>query len=146
MSTRILLQPHIFKNTVNIEDSLNLTGSLNLNGESLSSSLSAKLPLNKFITTVSGVSSYELVPSDNGNIVKYEETEDIAISIPENLFSVGCQITFIQNGIGKIIISPATGVVCNNLNNGTKSSGTYATMTLTQIDLNVWVLNGDVTV
>jgi hypothetical protein len=140
MSTRILLQPHIFKNTVDIEDSLNL------NGESLSSSLSAKSPLNKFITTVSGVSSYELVSSDNGKIVKYEESEDITISIPENLFSVGCQIAFVQNGIGKIIISPETGVVCNNLNNGAKSSGTYATMTLTQIDLNVWILNGDVIV
>jgi hypothetical protein len=146
MSTRILLQPHIFKNSVDIEDSLNLTGSLNLNGESLSSSLSAKSSLNKFITTVSEVSSYELVSSDNGKIVKYEETEDITVFIPENLFSVGCQITFVQHGVGKIIISPATGVVCNNLNNGTKSSGMYATMTLTQIDLNVWVLSGDVTV
>lgn len=145
MSTRILLQPHTFKNSVDIEDSLNLTGSLNLNGEPLSTSLNAKLSLNKPINTVSGV-SYELISSDNGSIIKYELAEDITIFIPINLFSVGCQITFVQNDIGKIIISPGTGVVCNNLNNGTKSSGIYATMTLTQIDLNVWVLSGDVTV
>jgi hypothetical protein len=145
MSTRILLQPHVFKNTVNIDSTLNLNGSLNLNGESLSTSLSSKAALNKVVNTISG-SSYTLLATDNGTIINYDSVSDITVSIPATLVPVGSQFTFVQYGLGKIIIEPALNVVCNNLNNGTKSSGQYGVMTLTQVDLNIWVLSGDVTV
>jgi len=145
MSSRILLQPHTFKDSVIIDSSLSLNGSFNLNGESVSATLNSKATLNKNVNSISG-SSYSLLVSDNDKIIKHDSSSDTTITIPLNLFPVGSQITFVQYGFGQIIISPESGVACYSLNEGLKSAGRYAKITLLQVDLNSWILSGDIAV
>lgn len=109
-----------------------------------SASSTSNASSNPKITTKT--SNYSLVLADVGNILQMDVASANTVTIPPNssvAFPVGARITVVQTGAGSTSLVAGSGVTINSENGDTLFSGQYATVTLYQSALNVWVAYGD---
>lgn len=85
---------------------------------------------------------------DVGSIVQINSVTDTTVTIPNNTsvpIPIGSQIVVVQKNTGQITLSGDSGVVV--LSNGfkKKTSAIYSFASLIKLDVNEWMLGGDIT-
>jgi hypothetical protein len=81
-------------------------------------------------------------------ILIFTSTPAVTVTVPLNAavaFPVGAQIDVIQDGVGKVTFSPATGVTINSSSGSKSISAQYAAVTLIQKAIDIWYLFGGLT-
>jgi hypothetical protein len=79
-------------------------------------------------------------------LVSLNNALPITVTLPSNAtvnFPVGARIDCIQDGVGKVTISPAAGVTINSKGNNKSIGGQYVGVSLIQEIANTWYLIGD---
>ena len=66
----------------------------------------------------------------------------VTITVLDANFPVGCSITYVQIGAGKIVFSPTAPLTLVNYSGHTKSAGQYAAVTITRLPSNRVLLTG----
>jgi hypothetical protein len=85
--------------------------------------------------------SYTLLASDLGKIVKFTNGSAITVTLPNNL-GLGFTCTVIQYGGGQITFSTSSSTLYNRQSH-TKTAGQYAVVSLISCVADVYVLAGD---
>lgn len=95
------------------------------------------------IVTVSGTSA-TLSSTHANNYVYCTNAAAVTLTIPENTFDVGICIIAVQSGTGTVTFDPDTGVTLNTPSTLTPTSRErYSSISIVQVDTNVWVSLGD---
>jgi hypothetical protein len=103
--------------------------------------LNETIPLNNQTGT-----TYTLVAGDAGDLVTLTNAAAITLTVPTNAtvpFANGTQITFSQNGAGKVTVAGAVGVTVNSADGYLSLRTQYSAGTLIKIATNSWILIGD---
>lgn len=87
--------------------------------------------------------TYTLLASDNGKMVRISNSSAITLTVPSGLGS-GFNCLVVQGGDGQITIS-ASGVTLNNRYSFTKSSGKYGVIGIFATAADVLLTTGDMT-
>lgn len=89
--------------------------------------------------------SFDLVLSDAGKILKCDNASAIAATIPTNAsvaFAIGQKIDFLQYGTGQLTVGGATGVTVRSTPTN-RLRTQYSVATAIKIGENEWILVGD---
>jgi hypothetical protein len=103
--------------------------------------LNETIPLNNQIGT-----TYTLTADDAGQLVTLTNASAITLTVPTNAsvaFANGTQITFSQNGAGKVTVAGAVGVTVNAADGYLSLRTQYSAGTLIKMATNSWILIGD---
>jgi hypothetical protein len=90
--------------------------------------------------------TYTLVLSDAGKLVRCSNSSAIAVTVPTNssvAYPTGTTITIEQQGAGQITVSGDSGVTVNAYG-GTKTMGQYAMVQIIKVGTDTWTLTGGV--
>ena len=94
--------------------------------------------------------SYTITLPDNGRHITFSNSSPITLFVPTNaavLFPIGSQIMISQIGTGQVTVAAVTpGTTSVNGNNGTRTAGQYAIISLIKIATNSWIIGGDATI
>lgn len=90
--------------------------------------------------------AYTLVLDDADKLVTLSNGSAITLTVPANAsvaFPVGTVIALAQLGAGLVTVVGASGVTVNGVTPGSQAlAGQYATVTLTKLATNTWLLSG----
>ena len=86
-------------------------------------------------------SSYTLSLGDQ--MVTFENSSAVTVTVPSSTFPILTEIDLIQMGTGQVTISPAGGVTVNSYVGKMSIAGQYAAATLKQLSSNNWILIGN---
>lgn len=86
--------------------------------------------------------TYTITSSDNGSILLIDTAEPHILSIPTGL-PIGFTCTIIQQGLGSITISGASGLVVNQRGNSRTTNGQFAAIHLLQTEESSIFIQGD---
>lgn len=93
--------------------------------------------------------TYTIKLSDAGYFINFSNSNPTILSVPTNAsipFPIGTQMMVSQIGLGQVTVSAvSTGTTSINGNNGTKTSGQYAIISLIKIATDSWLVGGDAT-
>ncbi|MEW7278062.1 hypothetical protein ABW636_05660 [Aquimarina sp. 2201CG1-2-11] len=89
--------------------------------------------------------NYTLLESDNGNILTFNSTTDVTLTVPSGL-TIGYNVSVYQTGTGKVTISGAGGVTVKNRLNRFKTAGLDAGVGIVSTDTNIFHITGDLKV
>jgi len=90
--------------------------------------------------------TYTLVLTDAGKLVRCNNASDITLTVPPNssvAFPVNTVITVEQKGAGQITVTAGSGVTCNAFD-GLLSAGQYAGLNLIKVGTDVWTVFGGI--
>ena len=94
--------------------------------------------------------SYTITLPDNGRHITLSNSSPITLFVPTNatvLFPIGSQIMISQLGTGQVTVAAVTpGTTSVNGNNGTRTAGQYAIISLIKIATDSWIIGGDATI
>lgn len=94
--------------------------------------------------------TYTLASNDAGCLLIFTNTGSITLSVPTNAvtsFPVGTQMMISQIGTGQVTVAAVTpGTTSINGNNGTRTAGQYAIISLIKIATDSWIIGGDATI
>lgn len=102
-------------------------------------------PTQTSATTVAVTGNYSLSLSDAGKQIEVNAASDVVITIPADAdvaFPVGTEIEIVQEGAGKVTISPASGVTLHSLEDMREIAGQYGVVALKKRAANDWRLAG----
>jgi hypothetical protein len=111
----------------------------------VTSSLINAISGGQVVTTVKNITntSYTLQSSDAGCIIRYNSPDDLFLTIPAGIMSVGDQVMLLQVGTGNII-TVADGVTRIASGQATQTFQQYSVAALVQTSTNEWLLLGDI--
>jgi hypothetical protein len=92
--------------------------------------------------------SYTFGLSDVDRMVQFTSATAVAVTVPLNssvAFPVGSTITFAQMGAGQLIVAGASGVTVYSTP-GLKTRTQYSAASLIKLDVNTWLLVGDLSI
>ncbi len=89
--------------------------------------------------------NYTLVAADNGNILTFNSSTDITLTIPAGL-DIGFNVSIYQIGAGKVTISGAGGVTIRNRLNRFRTAGLDAGAGIVCTANNIFHVTGDLKV
>ena len=97
-------------------------------------------------TTVKNITdtSYTLQSSDAGCIIRYNSPDDLFLTIPAGIMSVGDQVRLLQVGTGNIITVADSGVTRIASGQATQTFQQYSVAALVETSPNEWLLLGDI--
>jgi hypothetical protein len=94
--------------------------------------------------------SYTISLTDAGRLITFSNSSSITFNVPTDssvAFPVGTQLMISQIGTGQVTVVAVTpGTTTVNGNNGTKTAGRYAIISLIKIAENAWIIGGDATI
>lgn len=91
--------------------------------------------------------SYTLVAADAGKYIRFNNANDITVTVPPNssvAFDTGTVITGEQMGAGQVTFDEGSGVTINALEDGYSTADQYAAVQLVKVDTNTWTMIGGV--
>ncbi|WP_062058023.1 hypothetical protein [Aquimarina longa] len=88
------------------------------------------------------IGNYTLIESDNRNILTFDSTTDITLTVPAGL-PIGFNVSIYQIGNGKVTISGAGGVIIKNRLLRFKTAGLDAGVGIVSTDTNIFHITGD---
>jgi len=91
-------------------------------------------------------STYTIVTTDAGKLVKCTRSSAQTITIPTNAsqaFSVGAKVGFMQGGTGTVSITGASGVTVRSQDSAYNLVGQYATALAVKLATDEWVVDGN---
>lgn len=115
--------------------SLILTGSIFVSGSSI---------YGQVAELTSSTTTYTLVVQDSGKFLNVNSASPVDVIVPSGL-PTGFTLSMCQLGAGQITISASVGVVINNRQSHTKTSGQYAVVSIVGTSVDSYVLIGDTT-
>lgn len=88
--------------------------------------------------------NYVLTSNENGKtlLINYGNQLTATVTVPVDMPS-GYGVSFVQQGSGTILLTPASNVSIFNRNGHTKSSGVYSVMSLLHLTGNIYISSGD---
>ena len=90
--------------------------------------------------------TYTFVLGDNGQLVTLSNASAVTATVPPNssvAFPIGSTIPILQLGAGLVTVAAGAGVTISTVLGSLALAGQYARATLTQVDTDSWLLNGD---
>lgn len=103
--------------------------------------------LDKLATFLSVSSNRTLLNTDVYKTLVVDNSVDVTITIPPDVFTEGQWINFIVKGLGKIVFSPGIGVTILSADNALETRARYSAVTLLKDSVsNTFYLYGDLTV
>jgi hypothetical protein len=125
-------------NNFKVKNGLTVGGDINVSG-----AVTAYASVNNQTT------SYELVSSDNGNIVVITSGSATTVTLPnDSVLPIGSQVVIVQGGGNYVSIVGDTGVTVNSsINNSGGNLRTrvqWSSITAIKYSSNAWVLVGDI--
>jgi hypothetical protein len=138
-------------NDIFLINHLDTTSTVSFNALSASISNSVLAVVGPTVTTNSQTgTSYTITLPDNGRHITFSNSSPITLFVPTNasvLFPIGSQIMISQIGTGQVTVAAVTpGTTSVNGNNGTKTAGQYAIISLIKIATDSWIIGGDATI
>lgn len=95
---------------------------------------------------VAKTSDYTIALSDSSKTITVNSGSTVTITVPANStvpFAIGTKIDFVGLGSGTVAFGGANGVTLSSKNSWLKLNAQYSAGTLLKIDINTWVLIGD---
>lgn len=105
---------------------------------------SSDITTNVSLLTASRVLSLD----DVGSIVQIDSTSSTTVTVPANSsvpIPVGTQIVIVQKNVGQITITGDSGVAVVSNGSKNKTSARYSFASLIKLDVDEWLLGGDIT-
>lgn len=96
----------------------------------------------KYVTT-----SYQITLDDANSIIRMSSPSNVTLTVPYNTlanFVIGTQVVVIQEGVGKITFSKASGVTLVANEERYKTYGQWSGAVLIKLQANTWFLGGDI--
>lgn len=94
--------------------------------------------------------TYTIVLEDTGSHITFSNSAPINLLVPTNsvaTFPIGSQMIISQIGTGQVTVAAVTpGTTSVNGNNGTRTAGQYAIISLIKIATDSWIIGGDATI
>lgn len=90
--------------------------------------------------------SYQPVLADAGTVIEFVAGSGVTLTIPAHVvvgFPVGTVIEVFQYGAGQVTVAAGAGVTLLSHSALVHTAGQYATISLRQRDIDIWVISGD---
>lgn len=94
------------------------------------------------------LTNYDLVLADIDTLLYCRKTTQLDLGIPANStvpFLIGATMNFVQGGAGQIKFIPVAPAIIISSGGADKTNGLYSLVRLTQVSIDVWCLDGDMT-
>jgi hypothetical protein len=92
------------------------------------------------------VTSYILEEKDSSQTILVNSASDLSVTIPVDSFPIGSRVEIIRIGSAEVSIVASSGVTLRSKNSAKRLSLPYSGASLFKIDVNEWVLIGDLKV
>ena len=100
----------------------------------------------RYLSINNQFTSYTLVLADDARLVDVDSDSMLTLTVPTNAsvpFPVGTQVLVRQQGVGQVIISPASGVTLNTATGENKSRAQFSIAGLVKVASDTWAVFGD---